>query len=170
MLLSSIRTFISLIHAPSTPLSVLVARATASFMASSKPVWDVALNSVTRATLIASASLDASLPGLVACLRVVLLVVGGMVADDVDHWCVGASGVVHVGQPVGESGPQVQKGRGGLVRHARVAVGRARHNALEQPEHAPYIPDLIERRDKVHLRGARVGEADLHPRAGQRLD
>src|SRR5215218_8291091 len=64
----------------------------------------------------------------------------------------------------------MQKGRGGPVRHARVAVGRARCNALEQPEHAPYIPDPVERRDEVHLRGARVGEADLHPRAGQRLD
>src|SRR5215204_3117870 len=66
MLPSSIRTFLSLTHAPSTPLSVLVARATASFMASSKLVSEVALNSVTRATLIASASLAPSLPGLVA--------------------------------------------------------------------------------------------------------
>src|SRR5215212_7861882 len=69
MLPSSIRTFWSLTHAPSTPLSVLVARATASFMASSKLVWDVALNSVTRATLIRiCASLQSSLPGLVTCL------------------------------------------------------------------------------------------------------
>src|SRR5687767_8319601 len=59
MLPSSIRTFWSLTHAPSTPLSVLVARATASLMASSKPVSEVALNSVTRATLIGiSASLN----------------------------------------------------------------------------------------------------------------
>src|SRR5215203_5683874 len=49
---SSMLTFISLTHAPSTPLSVLVARATASLIASSKLVSDMALNSVTRATLI----------------------------------------------------------------------------------------------------------------------
>src|SRR5215217_5173459 len=51
MLPFSIRTFMSFTQAPSTPLSVLVARDTASLMASSKPVSDVALNSVTLATL-----------------------------------------------------------------------------------------------------------------------
>src|SRR5215211_1929087 len=66
MLPSSIMTFWSLTHAPSTPLSVLVARATAWLMASSKPVSDVALNSVTRATLIVSASFQSSFCGLVA--------------------------------------------------------------------------------------------------------
>jgi hypothetical protein len=95
-----------------------------------------------------------------------LLVVSRVVADDVDHWRVGAPGVVHVSEPVREPWPQVQKGRGRLIRHARIAVGRAGHNSLEQPQHAPHIPDLIERRDEVHLRGARVGEADLHSRAG----
>ena len=88
--------------------------------------------------------------------------VGCVVADDVDHRRVGAPGVVHVGEPVGESGSQMQKGRSRPVRHARIAVGRARNNALEQPEHAPHIADLIQRRDEVHLRGARVGEADIH--------
>src|SRR5215217_4505804 len=68
MLPSSIRTFWSLTQQPSTPLSVLVARATASLIASSKLVSEVALNSVTRATLIASASLHSSLSGLVASL------------------------------------------------------------------------------------------------------
>src|SRR5829696_206435 len=52
MLPSSIMTFISLTQQPSTPLSVLVARATAWLMASSKLVSEIALNSVTRATLI----------------------------------------------------------------------------------------------------------------------
>src|SRR5919112_3637826 len=64
MLPSSIRTFWSLTHAPSTPLSVLVARATASLTASSKLVSEVALNSVTLATLI-----DAYPPWSLACLQ-----------------------------------------------------------------------------------------------------
>src|SRR5215208_904521 len=69
MLPFSIMTFMSFTHAPSTPLSVLVARATAWLMASSKPVCEVALNSVTRATLIRiCASLHSSLPELVAYL------------------------------------------------------------------------------------------------------
>ena len=52
MLPSSIGTFWSLTYAPSMPLSVLVARATASLTASSKLISEVALSSVTRATLI----------------------------------------------------------------------------------------------------------------------
>src|SRR5215210_559509 len=46
----SIRTFWSLIQAPSTPRSVDVARVTACWMASSKLVSEVALSSVTLAT------------------------------------------------------------------------------------------------------------------------
>src|SRR5215212_760329 len=66
MLPSSIMTFWSFTQQPSTPLSVLVARATAWLIASSKLVSEIALNSVTRATLIASASLHSSLRVLVA--------------------------------------------------------------------------------------------------------
>src|SRR5215208_2587492 len=51
MLPSSIMTFMSFTQQPSTPLSVLVARATASFMASSKPSSEMALSSVTLAML-----------------------------------------------------------------------------------------------------------------------
>src|SRR5918997_6113547 len=49
---SSIMTFMSFTQQPSTPLSVLVARATACPMASSKPCSEMALSSVTLATLI----------------------------------------------------------------------------------------------------------------------
>src|SRR5215211_8500701 len=52
MLPFSIMTFMSLTHAPSTPLSVLVARATAWLIASSKPASEMALSSVTLAMLI----------------------------------------------------------------------------------------------------------------------
>src|SRR5215208_577751 len=69
MLPFSIMTFWSFTHAPSTPLSVLVARVTAWLMASSKPVSEVALNSVTRAILIRiCASLHSSFRDLAACL------------------------------------------------------------------------------------------------------
>src|SRR3712207_5187666 len=50
MLPSEIMTFMSLIQAPSTPRSVLVARAMPCWMASSKLVSEIALISVTRAT------------------------------------------------------------------------------------------------------------------------
>src|SRR5215217_7087665 len=54
MLPSSIMTFISLTQAPSTFLRVLVARAMPCWMASSKPFSEIALISVTVATLISS--------------------------------------------------------------------------------------------------------------------
>src|SRR5918992_3284457 len=57
MLPSSIMTFISLTQAPSTFLRVLVARAMPCWTASSKPCSEIALISVTVATLISSLEL-----------------------------------------------------------------------------------------------------------------
>jgi hypothetical protein len=57
--------------------------------------------------------------------RVILQVVAGVVADDVDDRRAGALRVVHVGQAVGKARAEVQQRGRGLVRHARVAVGRA---------------------------------------------
>src|SRR5215204_833039 len=54
MLPSSIMTFLSLTQAPSTFLKVLVARAMPCWIASSKPFSEIALISVTVATLISS--------------------------------------------------------------------------------------------------------------------
>src|SRR3712207_3880616 len=51
MLPFSIMTFMSLTQAPCTPRKVLLARATASFMAASKLSEEMALNSVTVATV-----------------------------------------------------------------------------------------------------------------------
>src|SRR5215210_5733183 len=63
MLPSSIRTFMSLIQAPSTPRSVEVARLTPCLIASSKLVSETALSSVTLAT-----DIDSPLPWPVYCL------------------------------------------------------------------------------------------------------
>lgn len=94
--------------------------------------------------------------------RVVLHVVGGVVADDVDHRRARALGVVQVGQAVAQARAQVQQRGGRLVGHARIAIGRARHHAFEQAQHAAHLRFAIQRRDEVHLGRARVGEADVH--------
>ncbi len=93
-------------------------------------------------------------------------VIGGMLAHHVDHAGVRLAGVVQVGEAVGEAGTEVQQGRGRLARHAPVAVGRAGHHALEQAEHAAHAGHLVQRGDKMHLRRAWVGEANIDP-AGQ---
>ena len=56
----------------------------------------------------------------------------------------------------------MQQRRGRRALHPVIAVGGARHHALEQAEHAAHALDPVKRRDKMHLRGARIGEADVH--------
>ncbi len=55
----------------------------------------------------------------------------------------------------------MQQGRRRLVGHAVVAIGGTTADAFEQAKHATHAFDAIERADKVHFRGTRIGEADL---------
>ena len=59
-------------------------------------------------------------------------VVRGVVAHDVDHRCPGPPGVVQVGQPVAQSGAEVQQGRGRSPGHPGVAVGGTGRHSLEE--------------------------------------
>ncbi len=102
--------------------------------------------------------------------RVVLVVVGRMVADEVDDRDVRATRVVQVRDAVAEPGPEVEQRARGLVGHACVAVGRAGDDALEEAEHRAHPRDVVERGDEVHLGGARVREADLDVGVDERLD
>ena len=97
--------------------------------------------------------------------RVILLVIGRVVADHVDDGRARAACVVEIGEAVAEARRQMQQGRGGLAQHAAIAVGRARHHALEERQDAAYALDPVERRDEMHLRRAGIGEA----RARRRL-
>jgi hypothetical protein len=100
--------------------------------------------------------------------RVVLQVSGGVLADDVDHPGAGALGVVDVGQAIGETGTQVQQRRSRLVAHPVPAIGRPSSHALEQAQHALHS-GIFQRRQEVHFRRARVGEADLDALVGKRV-
>jgi hypothetical protein len=88
--------------------------------------------------------------------------VGRVLADDVDDAGIRFLGVVQVGEPVGEAGPQVQQGRRRSPEHAAIAVGRARHHAFEQAEHAAHAWNLVEGGNEMHLRGTRIGETNVH--------
>ena len=101
--------------------------------------------------------------------RVVLQMVGGMVADDVDDRCRGASRVVQVGETVREPGPQVQQRARRLAGHAAVAVGGAGRDAFEKAQDGTHPGDRVDRRDEMHLRCARVAEADLDSAVDERL-
>ena len=72
-------------------------------------------------------------------------------------------------RPLARPGPQCSSVAAGLAGHARVAVGRAGHHALEQAEHAAHAGDAVERGDEVHLRGAGIAEAGIDPAFQQRV-
>jgi hypothetical protein len=102
--------------------------------------------------------------------RVVLDVIGRVLADDVDDRRVGLLRVVQVGRRVGEAGTEMEQGAGRLVEHAGVAVGRSRHDAFEQAEDAAHAVDLVQRGDEMHFRRAGIGETDVDLVLDQRPD
>ena len=65
------------------------------------------------------------------------------------------------GETVGGPWPQMQQGGRGFVEHPRVAVRSPGDDTFEKTEHATDVGLSIQGCDEVHLRGARVGEADL---------
>ena len=93
--------------------------------------------------------------------RVVLDVIERVLAHDVDDAGTCLFGVVQVGGGIGEARAEMQQGRGRLVGHAVVAIGGAAADAFEQAEHAAHAFDAVEGPDKMHFRGARIGEAYL---------
>ncbi|MFK4661523.1 hypothetical protein ABIF76_002377 [Bradyrhizobium ottawaense] len=95
--------------------------------------------------------------------RVEADVVDRMLADDVDDAGIGLLGVVQIGKAVGEAWAEMQQRRGRRALHAEIAVRCTGHDALEQAEHAAHAGHAVESCDKMHLGGAWVGEADIHP-------
>ena len=95
--------------------------------------------------------------------RIVFTVIGGVIADDVDHRRRGFVGVVDVGEPVGETRAEMQQGRGRLFAHPGIPVRGSGDDPLEQAEHAAHAINPVEGCDKMHLRGAGIGEAHIDP-------
>ena len=61
----------------------------------------------------------------------------------------------------------MQERRCWALAHTPIAVGRARHHAFEERQDAAHALDLVESRDEMHFRRARVGETDVHPATNQ---
>ena len=101
---------------------------------------------------------------------VVLRVVRRVIAHDVDHRDPGAARVVEVRQPVAEPRSQVKQGRGGRVRHPRVAIGSPGRDALEQGQNRPHLRHRIQRGDDVDLRRTWVREARVDACGDERAD
>jgi len=94
--------------------------------------------------------------------------VGGVIAHDVEKRRGRAPRIVQVGEGVTETGAEMEEGDRRLLRHAAIAVRRRRGHALEQHQDRADAGHAVERGNEMHLRGAGVGEAGIHPRAYQR--
>ena len=103
-------------------------------------------------------------------LRVVLLVVRGVLADDVDDRHLALARIVQVRQPVTEPGTEVEKHRSGLFLDTGVPVGGSRHDAFEQAEDTTHLGNRVECGDEVHLGRAGVHEACVDAACDERAD
>ncbi len=88
--------------------------------------------------------------------------IGRVLADDIHDARARLLRVVQIGKTVAEAGSEVEQRRRGLPGHAVVTVGRTRHHAFEQSQHAAHAFDLVERRHEMHLGRPGIGEADLN--------
>src|SRR4051795_6196279 len=86
---------------------------------------------------------------------------GCVATDEVDDGRARTSSVVEIGQAVGQTWPEMEKGGGGFRRHAPVAVCSAGCYALVQAKDGAQTCLLVEARDEMNLGCTRVGEADL---------
>src|SRR5262249_29259729 len=80
-----------------------------------------------------------------------------------DHRTSRFSSVMKISESVSEARAKMQERCRRLAGHAGVAVRRSGTHTLEQAQHAATARDLIEGRDKVHFRCARVHETELDP-------
>ena len=100
--------------------------------------------------------------------RIILGVIGRVIADDIDERGLRAPRIVQVGETIGEARPEMEERRSGLFGDAAIAVRHAGHRAFEQAEDRSHTVHLVEGGDEMHLRGAGVRETDFHTGIHQR--
>jgi hypothetical protein len=78
----------------------------------------------------------------------------------------GTACVMEVGGAIEVTGSEMQQGHRRSPRHACEAIGGSGGHALEQAQHRtdPRLP--VERRNKMHLTRARIGETRRHAAVG----
>ena len=99
--------------------------------------------------------------------RVVLAMIGRVVAHEIDHARMRALGVVEVGKTVAHARPEMKQGRGRLARHAGIAISRTGANTLEEPQDRSHAADAVKARNQMHFRGPRIAETGLNTEIDQ---
>ena len=74
-----------------------------------------------------------------------------MLTDDVDDGNVGATGVVQIGETVGETGAEMQQSAAGFLRHASEAIRGSSDYTFEQAEDATHFRHAVERCDQMNF-------------------
>ncbi len=102
--------------------------------------------------------------------RIMAQVIGSVLADEVDDRHLGSTGVVEIGEAIGETGAKMQKSACRFFRHPCIAVRSSGHDTFEEAEHATYFQRSVKRCDEMNFRGAGVGEARLNSSCHQRAN
>jgi hypothetical protein len=97
-------------------------------------------------------------------------VVNAVVADQVHDRRRCTARVVKIGDPVGESGPEMQQRRRRHAAHAGIAVCRTGADTFEKTQHRAHAIDTIDRLHQMHLRSTRIGETYFHARFDEATD
>jgi hypothetical protein len=96
-----------------------------------------------------------------------------MLAHDADDGNMRPAGVMQIGEAVAQTRPEMKERTRRPLAHPRVSVCGAGDDSLEETEHTPHFRNLVQSRDDMYFRGARVGEASIdiprHQRANQTL-
>jgi hypothetical protein len=95
-------------------------------------------------------------------------VVRRVITDDVHDGRLGTHRIVQIRQAVGQPRAQVQQCARGTVKHPGITISGARGCPLEESENTAHAVDAVQRVDKMHLRGPRIGETHLDAATDER--
>ena len=85
---------------------------------------------------------------------------GGVLSDDIDDSGSRATRIVQVGKTIRQTRPKMQQRGRRLAVHPVPAIGSTGRDPFKKHQHAAQTR-ILKRRQEVHLRRARIGEAYL---------
>jgi hypothetical protein len=91
-----------------------------------------------------------------------------MVSDQVDDWATRSSGIVQIGNTVGQTRTQMQQSGRRFTQHPAVTVGSTSANSLKQRQNRPYCIVAINGLNQMHFRRTRICETDFNAAFNQR--
>ena len=91
---------------------------------------------------------------------IILQVIGGVVADDIDDRCRGAAGVVRLARPFARPGP-MQKCHSGFACNAAITISSTSCYTFKKTKYRPQPLNGVEGCNQMHFRGTGVAKTDI---------